>query len=380
VNRLRVLIVASWYRSRNAPVRGSFIREQALALAQCGHDVHVVFADPAARRVPLTVQRTSDGPLTQHAIAAPWPLHRLLGFYLPQPLVWRLRRMMREVRPDVVHAHAGRSAAVLATRAAVSSGVPVLMTEHKSNLHTFWLTRHGWRQLRDAYESCARLFAVSNGLKESLESAFPSTRDRWAVNYNAVDMELFRIDADRRRSLQATQCRILFLGGLTRRKGLQTLLEALARLPAQFMLTVAGPDASAERVLAMARRFGVQSRVSAAGLVDRRSVAALLNEHHVLAVPSYQETFGLVCAEALACGTPVVATRCGGPEEIVTPDFGMIVEPHDSQALAAAIEHVVSSLPQWQPERARAYVQERFSMAALAMRLQQQYASVARRA
>jgi glycosyltransferase involved in cell wall biosynthesis len=380
VNRLRILVVASWYRSRNAPVRGSFIREQALALAHRGHEVHVVFADPAASRWPLTVRRTSDGPLTQHAIAAPWPLHRVLGFYLPQVLVWRLRRVMLEVRPDVVHAHAARPAAVLATQAATRYGAPVLMTEHKSNLRTFWLTRHGWLQLRNAYERCERLFAVSNGLKDTLERSFPSTRGRWVVNYNAVDTQLFRIDPARRHSLQQTQRRILFLGGLTARKGLSTLLEALARLPPQFALTVAGPGASPERVLALARAFGVQARVTAVGLVDRSSVAALLNEHHVLAVPSYQETFGLVCAEALACGTPVVASRCGGPEEIVTPDLGRIVEPRDSVALASALELVASSAWNWQPERARAYIEERFSMTALAVRLERHYASVAHRA
>lgn len=342
--------------------------------------MHVVFADPAAHRLPLTVHRTRDGSLTEHSIAAPWPLHRVLGFYWPQPLVWRLRRLVLELRPDLIHAHAARPAAVLATRAAARCGIPVLMTEHKSNLRTFWLTRHGWRQLREAYERCERLFAVSNGLKDTLETAFPSTRGRWTVNYNAIDMEMFSIDAARHPSLQATQRRILFLGGLTGRKGLPTLLDALARLPPQFALTVAGPGASPQRVLALARAVGVQTRVNAVGLVDRRSVAALLNEHHVLAVPSYHETFGLVCAEALACGTPVVATRCGGPEEIITEDLGMIVEPRDSAALAAAIELVVSSEWKWQPERARAYVQERFSMAALALRLEQHYESVVHRA
>ena len=359
-------------------MRGSFIREQALALAQRGHDLHVVFADSAARRPPLSVQRTSDGPMTQHAIAAPWPLHRALGFYVPQPLIWRLGRLMRELRPDVVHAHAARPAAVVATRAAARCGIPVLMTEHRST-KGFWLTHHGWKQMRDAYERCDRLFAVSRGLKNALETAFPSTQDRWTVNYNAIDTALFRIDEARRRSPLEPQRRILYLGGLTEGKGLPTLLEALAQLPPQFALTVAGPGASAQRVHALARKFGVEPRVHAVGLVDRPAVAALLNEHHALAVPSYHETFSLVCAEALACGTPVVATRCGGPEEIVTAELGRLVEPRDSAALAAAIELVGGSSWEWQPERARAYVQERFSMAALAMRLEQQYASVARR-
>jgi glycosyltransferase involved in cell wall biosynthesis len=163
---------------------------------------------------------------------------------------------------------------------------------------------------------------------------------------------------------------------MTPRMGLPTLLEALAQLPPQFVLTVAGPGASAQRVRGLARSFGVEARVSGVGEVARSAVAALLNEHHALAVPSYQETFGLVCAEALACGTPVVATRCGGPEEIVTADLGRIVEPRAVAALADALELVAGSAWNWQPERARAAIIERFSMAALALRLEHHYQSV----
>lgn len=375
---MRVLVVASWYKSAKAPVRGSFIREQALALARRGHDVSVVFVDPDSSNRPFAMERSRDDLLEQVSIAAPWPLHRLFGFYMPQPLVTRMSHLIAEIRPDVVHAHAVRPAGVIATRAAAAVRVPVALTEHKKELPTYWATRHGWDQIRRAYESCARLFAVSQEHKGKLERYFPSTRGRWEVAYNGVDTERFRIDPARPRPGQGEARKILFLGGLEEAKGLATLLEALRQLPPSFVLTVAGPGAVESRVEALAGGSDVLRRIKTVGLVDRQRVVALLNSHDVLAVPSYIESFGLVCAEALACGIPVVATRCGGPEEIVREPFGEIVEPRDSGALARALERTCKALDRWEPERARAYIEQHFSLAGVAARLEREYQAMLR--
>jgi glycosyltransferase involved in cell wall biosynthesis len=370
---VRILVIASWYKSAKAPVRGSFIREQALALARRGHDVSVVFVDPDSHSRPFALERSRDDALDQISIAAPWPLHRVFGFYMPQPLVKRVRCLIAETRPDVVHAHAVRPAGVIATRAAAAVGVPVFLTEHKKELSTYWTTRHGWLQIREAYESCARLLAVSQEHKGKLERYFPSTQGRWDVAYNGVDTERFHIDPDRVRPGRGELRKILFLGGLEEAKGLATLMEALRQLPPSFILTVAGPGAVESRVVALAGRSDIVSRIRTVGLVDRERVVALLNSHDVLAVPSYIESFGLVCAEALACGIPVVATRCGGPEEIVREPFGEIVEPRDSKALARALERVCAALDRWVPESARAYIEQHFSLAGVAARLEREY-------
>ncbi|MDY0067555.1 MAG: glycosyltransferase [Steroidobacteraceae bacterium] len=376
--QLRILIAASWYRSAKAPVRGSFIREQALALAERGHEVHVVSFDRDALRLPLRIATRGDGPLHEHSIALPWPLHRLVGFYSPGMAARCFRSILDEVRPDVVHAHAARPGGVIAALAIADGDTPLVLTEHKSDLRTFWRSRHGWRQMQMAYARCARLYAVSNGLRNVIEQWFPATQGKWSVNYNGVDTSLFRIEHSRRPVGRGPELKILFLGGLAQRKGVRTLLEALLRLPKNFVLTIAGPQASPQRVRQLAAQYGVADRVAAVGLVDRPRVVSLLNEHDVLAAPSTNETFGLVCAESLACGVPVVATRCGGPEEIVVEPFGAIVEPNDNAALASALLRVLGGAAEWDGQKAREYVCEQFSMDSLVRRLEQDYAALTR--
>lgn len=371
--RLKVLIVASWYPTAKTPFGGSFVREQALALADRGHDVQVVSFDRDTNRLPLTIQRRRDGALVEHAVAVRWPLHRVFGFYLLRPLVNHVRKIMEDFEPDVVHAHAVRPAGVVATLAAQENAVPVVVTEHKAEIRDYWLTPHGRRQIERAYLTAGRLYAVSASHKQSVEHLFPATRGDWIINHNGVDTKLFSIRTARRLIGAGPHRKILFLGGLLERKGLPLVLEALSRLPRAHRLTVAGPGADQRQVDLEARRFGVADRVTAVGLVGRTEVVALLNDHDVLALASRYESFGLVCAEALACGTPVVATRCGGPAEIVREPFGRLVEPGDSVALAAAMMETPRPGVPWDPELARQYVCDKFSMESLASRLEADY-------
>jgi glycosyltransferase involved in cell wall biosynthesis len=102
-----------------------------------------------------------------------------------------------------------------------------------------------------------------------------------------------------------------------------------------------------------------------------------MQTHKVLALPSKGETFSMVCAEALACGTPVVATRCGGPEYVV-PQFGGILVPvGDSDGFSAALRRVMKNRNDYSPGRLHAYVEENFSLESVAAALSGLYRELA---
>ena len=372
---MRILVVASWYPTQTNMVRGSFIREQALALARQGNDVDVFYFDSSPRSVPLTIRSERRDGLVEHGIALPYPLHRLLGFYLPSVLARSLRRLVLNGGYDIVHAHAARPAAVVSEMALRGLAVPLVITEHRGNLSGFWLTEHGRKQVKTAYTRCAQLVAVSKSLRASIEGCFPDLSGHCGVFYNGVDTERFDtisgIEAEDRRGA------ILFLGGVAENKGLSLLLDALAQLPRDIQLTVAGPGATQEAVMPLAERRSVSGRVRAIGLVSRQQVVELMNRHAVLAVPSRYETFSLVAAEALACGTPVVATRCGGPEEILREPFGKLVPLGDSRAFADAVA-IFTKREAAPCLMARQWVLENFSILRLVSDLQNLYSEVLR--
>ena len=88
---------------------------------------------------------------------------------------------------------------------------------------------------------------------------------------------------------------------------------------------------------------------------------------------SRRESFGVVLAEALACGTPVVATDCGGPADIVTDEVGALVPLEDPEALAAGIERVLDRTGEYDPAKLRAYALDRFGARRVGARIVELY-------
>src|SRR5262249_4592836 len=99
----------------------------------------------------------------------------------------------------------------------------------------------------------------------------------------------------------------------------------------------------------------------------------LMAQSAVVVLPSRAESFGATLIEAMACGTPVVATRCGGPEEVVTREVGQLVPPEDPAALAAALAAVLDRPAQYDPAGLRSYALERSGPPAVSRQLAECY-------
>ncbi len=146
-----------------------------------------------------------------------------------------------------------------------------------------------------------------------------------------------------RRAHESGPLRILFVGNLIPRKGLHTLLDALAKLPVNsWRLDVVGGvnpiDGYTKSILTMIREAGIGEQVHLLGTLGNPELPKLLARSHVLAVPSQYEGFGIVYLEALAAGLPVIASTAGAAHEIVTPgETGFLVAPGDASAITAAL-------------------------------------------
>src|SRR5262249_32619426 len=116
-----------------------------------------------------------------------------------------------------------------------------------------------------------------------------------------------------------------------------------------------------EQLHRLAQELGVRDRVDFVGMKSPHEVADLMRQSSLLVLPSRAESFGLVLVEALACGIPVVATRCGGPADIVTDQVGSLVPPEDVEALALAIDRVLTDRTQYRAAHLRAYALEHFA-------------------
>jgi starch synthase len=261
---------------------------------------------------------------------------------------------------DVVHSHtwyanlAGHLASLL-------YGVPHLVTVHSLEPLRPWKAEQlgggyalsSWCE-RVAVEAAAAVVAVSAGMRDDVLAAYPAVSpDRVRVIRNGIDTAEYAPDLATDvldgYGVDPGRPSVIFVGRITRQKGVPVLLRAAAALDpaAQLVLCAGQPDtpelaAEVEGLVAdlRATRSGV---IWIPEMLPQRAVIQLLSHATVFACPSLYEPLGIVNLEAMACGTAVVASAVGGIPEVVNDgETGLLVPPGDPGALAAALNALIA--------------------------------------
>jgi glycosyltransferase involved in cell wall biosynthesis len=232
-----------------------------------------------------------------------------------------------------------------------------------------------------ALPGIARVTAVSEAVRGSIE-AIAGERVSTSLLPNVVDEQVFHAPgADDRWDPD----QILFVGAVRHVKGLDVLLRAMAWLAPvrpRLRLLVLGEAIYGQwrrdelAVRKLCRELALEDRVRFAGRATPEAVAAAMRASAALVVPGRRESFSAVAIEALASGTPVVATRCGGPEEFLTGETGLLVNPEDPEGLGRGIDAVLSARARYAPEHLRDVAVGRFGVNAIAARLRALYTEV----
>lgn len=300
---------------------------------------------------------------------------------------WAVSRVARQLRRDfsfdLIHAHFTYPDGVAAVRLGKQFGVPVIITEHVPwgpwTYHNAFVRRESVR----AVEQCAFHIAVSGPVRQSVARAVGAA-DKLRVIPVGVDGTIFKRCEG---ASQQHPNQILFVGAIRPVKGVDVLLRAIRLLAdsgRDVTLLVVGESyfksyqREYDRLQQMVEDLQLGSRVNFVGKRRPPELVRCMQESAVLVLPSRAESFGMVLVEALACGTPVVATRCGGPEDIVTEDVGVLVPPENPQALAVGIAQVLDRRGDYDAAKLRAYALERFSLESVGKLLQELYAEALR--
>jgi glycosyltransferase involved in cell wall biosynthesis len=270
---------------------------------------------------------------------------------------------------DLVHGHfydAAAATLLLARRL----GVPYVLTEHST------LARPLTPLERRAFREAGRVMPVSRMLRNALESS--GLEARYEVVPNVVDLDSFSPTPHPPRPIK----RLVAVTRMTEIKGVPDLLEALRQLKSRrqdWTCDLIGGGERGDDYRALASRLGLD-QVAFRGELRRPEVAAALREADLFVLASRIETFSVATVEAMACGLPVVVTACGGPEELVGPDSGMIVPIGDPAKLAEALDRTLSDLDRFRSEEIAKRVAGRFGADVVGRRLLEIYGEVKKEA
>jgi starch synthase len=297
--------------------------------------------------------------------------------------------------PDVVHCHTWYSH-LAGCLARPLTGAPLVLTTHSLEPHRPWKVEQlgtayhasTWIE-RTAYENADGVVAVSKAMKEDVQALYGVPASRVRVIHNGIDPDEYRprpaMSTLQRLGVDADVPSVLFVGRITRQKGILHLVRAIKYLKpgVQVVLCAGAPDTDAiatemAALVAEAKRDAATKIIWIPEMLSKEDVIALYTHAAVFVCPSVYEPFGIINLEAMACETPVVAAAVGGIPEIVVPgETGLLVpfaaeggespEPRNPGAFSHALADAVNELMA-APERrmemgkaARARVLEHFS-------------------
>jgi glycosyltransferase involved in cell wall biosynthesis len=356
-----ILHLTTWHPHIDG-VAGSFVLEQCAALQAIGSRIGLIFSRVEGLSA-LSADRFLRGlPSFVHA-RSPVPTLGFKSWNIPgaQRFVRRFNQKMlmqlydgyvaRHGAPDILHAHVALETGMATQNLAQIHNLPYVLTEHSSEILNNALSSANRAVARATYSNARTVIAVSDVLAERILEIAPTANV--TVIGNLVREHVYGLR--RTGSAPEPKIRIVSIGALVDGKRIRNAIDAIAALPAELRHSICyhvvgdGPERRA--LEAQAHHAGLD--VVFHGSKSHDDAMQILADADLLLHPSAYETFGIVLAEAMAVGLPVIATRCGGPESIVTSDTGVLVPIDDINALTSAIEAVIADIDNWRSKSAR---------------------------
>ncbi len=294
---------------------------------------------PNAQRLPFNFPCFTTHPLSSLTFGD--LDHAQLQMYV-QIFLAAIQEAVRDWKPDLIHAQH----LWVTPYAAAKTGLPTIATAHGTDLMGFQ-NYPAWREiaLEGAHRARA-IIAISKQVAAETRSLYDVPKEQIHIIMNGFDQAVFHeMDVQRSQVLREhglsfeTNVLLLFVGKLTEFKGVDVLLDAAALyervIPAVHTLIIGDGELRAA-LRTQAKELGLQG-VHFLGHQSQGKISRLLNVADLCIVPSRAEPFGLVAVEALACGTPVVATNEGGLPDFIDERVGALVDVDDPHGLAKTI-------------------------------------------
>ncbi len=339
------------------------------ALLERGHHVHLVVRPNS----PLP-DRLGSAPITVHEL----PLRNAIDL----PSARALSRVIQQQRIDIIHGHVARDYPLC------------LLAEKWAGRGRVVLTRHHYlpvrvnRLNRALFRRVGRVIAVSESVRRGLLASLPVPAEQIVTIPNWVNCDAYRqappSDQARRRLGLSAPLVVGMVGQMTPTKGQEEFLRAAARVSASredVAFLVVGREQKGRRFTRrchqLVQRLDIAHRVTFVDHIE--DLSWVWSALTVLVVPSWQEAFSIVLIQAMAAGLPVIASRVGGPAEIITHGVtGWLVPPREIQPLAEAIERLLDEAPLRERlgRAARAEVRQRFDRSRIIERIESVYREV----
>lgn len=340
-----IVEIPSWYKDSSNNIRGSFFFEHASMFSR-NHKVYLMFVKLVNRGFFSKIKNEMDGEvttLTCNANSLGCGKIRLLWKYRMFAVYEKAFKsiLSSEKRVDLIVAHSFSPAGIVAMALSKKYGIPFVMHEHSSRVHTKRILASEVYDLKKVISAASKIFCVSESLKKAVIELTGISNKNVIVIPNAVS-PIFKYQViDTLKFSEATCFRFVSVGNLIPEKGQDRLIlafqKAFSNEPVELIIVGDGVQRNRlQEIVDTDKRKHIHLK----GRISREEVCALLQSSNVFVLVSDHETFGVSYIEALACGCPIIAAHNGGAEEIVDKTNGLLVNNSDEEELIHSLQYM----------------------------------------
>ncbi len=342
--KLKILLIPTWYPNEKNPIDGIFIQEHAKAISLF-NEVTVLYSRKVKKNLKGIYRQTTDE--SEEGIRTIRIEYE--GFLIPKTAyfvnifaIWKFfNKLCKEGwKPDIIHAHVFGSG-VPAILIGKLYKIPVVITEHLSKFSLHNLKFLDIILARFVMNNAKMILPVSHSLKKGIESY--KIKNKFKVIPNVVNTSIFYPSFQPQNN---STKKILLVASLIPIKGIRFLLDELGQLKKKrkdFVLDIIGDGENAQEYKQLTKELNLDNFINFHGRQSKQQVADFMKKCSFLILTSLWETQSCVLIEAMACGKPIVASNIGGIPEIVTNKIGLLVSPKDTYALEHAINRMLDN-------------------------------------
>jgi glycosyltransferase involved in cell wall biosynthesis len=362
------LIFPSWYIESGNPVSGIFFREQAQALHQKGINVSVLVVQKAYRlrniiqyiRDKNKVTFYNDNGIKTYIVKyiCFTPKNQKCDLFIA---AWHFKKYFKilqknlTVHFDLVHIHSALDAGIIYCLSKCKT--KFIITEHSSDYSSKNISPAKYKYLYNVFSSASAIVVVGNGLKKDISIY---TKRQIYIIFNLISINSYFPKYDKNK----TKFRFFSLGLEVYLKGMDVLISAFKNTSIYSLCDLYIAGLKEKEIVEMqnfVNKEGMSSNIKILGLLSREEVASYMYNCDCFVLPSRFETFGVVFAEAMYFGKPVIASATGGPDSYITPETGILVPVENIEATSKAMEAMFFNKDKYNSEYIKNFAINNFS-------------------
>lgn len=372
---MKVLFVSRGYPKTENNKLGMFELDQAVALKAAGHTVAFAVVDIRSirRKRKLGYNHFVDS----HGIDVfemSFPVGGIQEDIAGSIRSICFKRLYPKIekefgRPDIVHAHFLKMGKA-AMKVCQKKKLPLVLTEHSSFMNMEHLSKRVCKRASVIYSACNQLITVSQPLADNL---LLTTGCSSIVVHNIANIG---VEKKALPQPDSTSCLFVSAGNLLPRKGFDILIRAFSKaltIRQNIKLKIFGEGSEREKLEKMITEYSLSSSVCLMGKYVKEDLCGLFEDASAFVLSSRVETFGVVYIEAMALGLPVIATKCGGPEDFVNKSNGCLVDVDDVDQLADTMVYMADHWRLFEREEISTYAYDHFSPEIIAKQITEVY-------